>query len=162
MEAVEALIAVLEKEIELGEELLANLAAQAEAFFSWNVSALIRQLEKKETLLRRLSRTEEERREVLGRFSRDGQPLGLPLSRMTSGICPESRQACLDQVRKRALAIYRRLQTEETILLGLMGDMLEYFKEALRALVRPGVCLYGQKGDITTPSSGKGLIHGRV
>jgi len=162
MEAVEALIAVLEKEIKLGEELLANVAAQADAFFSWNVSALIGQLEKRETLLRRLSRTEEERREVLGRFSRDVQPPAFPLSRMVSGIFPESRQIRLDQVRKRALAIYRCLQTEESILLGLIGDLLEHFKEAMCSLINPGVRIYGQKGDILTCGSGKRLIHGKV
>ncbi len=160
MEAVEALIAVLEEEIETGKELLANLAAQAEAFFSWNVSALIEQLEKKEALLHRLSRLEEKRQEVVSCFC-CGERSGFSLSSMISGVCPESRQAKLDQVRKRALAIYQRLRTEEKIFLGLMGDMLEHFKEALRALVHPRVHLYGQKGDIMAYGSGR-LIHGKV
>ncbi|MBI4522644.1 MAG: flagellar export chaperone FlgN [Deltaproteobacteria bacterium] len=162
MEPAEELICTLEKELDLGEELRTNLAAQAQAFLCWDIWRLVQELENKELLLFKLRQVTAERGGVVERICGSGKSQHVSLSHVIAGLSSELRQARLRKVQKKLTATYRCLQTEEAVLLGLIGDLLGHFKQALRTFVEPAVHLYGSKGDLTVSGAELGLIHGKV
>lgn len=166
MPALTELIAVLEEEVQVGEELLLNLAAQKEAILAWDSSALLKHVGKKELLVRRLG-TMEQRREAAVRRLVDAH--GLPscektpaLKELLAQLAHTSQTATVDHLQHRAWQIYSRLRAEEKHLTSLMGTLLGQITAALQSFTPPSVSLYGEKGTLTASRPAPGLVQEKI
>jgi len=166
MSTLTELIAVLEEEVQVGEELLLNLAAQKEAILAWDSSALLRHIEEKELLVRRLGTMEQGREETVCRLL---HAHGLPSYEKTSALkallaqLPHTLQtATLDHLQQRAWQIYSRLRAEEKYLTSLMGTLLGHITEALHSFTPSSFSLYGEKGTLTSSRPAPGLVQEKI
>ena len=167
MTTFSALAAVLEGEVELGETLLHNLAAQKEAILEWDSSALLAQVEKKEHLLRLLAEMETQRQEIVhslllthGVEMGDEPPsLKVLLARLPS--VPQA--ATLAHLQQRTWQIYTRLRAGEKHLASLMGILLNHIGEALGLLTPPpATSVYGGNGSLTVIRPEPGLMREKI
>lgn len=161
------LIAVLEGEVELGETLLLNLAAQKEAILAWNSAALLAHLEKKEHLLRLLEEMEEQRQEIVRRMLHDSGLSAVadaPTLKTLLARLPSTPQtAALNHLHHRTWDIYSRLRAGEKHLTSLMGILLNHISEALDSLAPPPpVSVYGGNGALAAMRTAPGLMQEKV
>ncbi|MBI3304561.1 MAG: flagellar export chaperone FlgN [Deltaproteobacteria bacterium] len=166
MDILAELIAILEEEVQVGEDLLRNLAAQKEAILVWDSTALLKQVEEKERLVRQLGALEERRQEAACHLLR---AQGLPateqvpaLRELLAQLPPTPRTATLDHLQRRAWQVYSRLRTGEKKLTSLMGILLGHISEALGSLTPPQVSLYGEKGTLATSRPAPGLVQEKI
>lgn len=162
MQSVEAFVAAVTGEIQLGEQLLDNMSAQREAILAWNAAALLERLTEKELLLHKLQALTTRRRELLDHHS--CSPAGRPdslddlLGRLPTG--PE--KVALNDLRLRVRAIYARVRTEEHKLVGLLDHLLGHMGEVFASLARVPVHIYGRNGTSSLPRPQSELIQGKV
>jgi hypothetical protein len=161
------LIAVLKSEVELGETLLHNLAAQKEAILAWNSSALLLHVEQKEHLVGLLTKMETQRQEIVrklllsyGISTGDDPPsLKMLLARLPS--MPQT--AALAHLQQRTWQIYSQLRANEKYLAGLMGVLLNHIDEALGSLIPPPqMFVYGEKGSLAVVRPEPGIVREKV
>lgn len=161
------LSAVLENEVELGETLLQNLAAQKEAILAWDSSALLSHVEKKEHLVRLLAKMETQRQEIVrklllshGISTGDDPPsLKILLTRLPS--TPQT--ATLEHLQQRTWRIYSRLRAGEKHLAGLMGMLLNHIGEALGSLrPPPRMSVYGGNGALAVVRPDPGIVREKI
>jgi FlgN protein len=155
------LVAVLEEEIAVGEELCRSLAMQREALIAWDMEALIAGIETREPWLRSLGELERRRLKILeqGGSTRES----VTLSHLI-GVCPDGSQASqrLHSVRSRAREIFSRLQADERSLNSLMENLLSHLHASLSPLARPGVALYGDTGASSAQRASAALIRNKA
>lgn len=161
------LVAVLENEVELGETLLQNLAAQKEAILAWDSSALLSHVEKKEYLVRLLAEMEMQRQEVVRKLllsqgisaGDDFPSLKALLARLPS--TPQT--AALEHLQQRTWQIYSRLRAGEKHLASLMGMLLNHIGEALGSLIPPPrMSVYGEKGTLAVVRPESGIVQEKI
>lgn len=161
------LIAILEDEVQLGETLLHNLAAQKEAILAWNSSKLLIYVEEKEHLVRKLAEMEDKRRTSVrqllhanGALIADEEP---SLKTLLTQLPPTPQTAMLSHLQQRAWEIYSRLRAGEKHLANLMGSLLNHISEALGSLTPPTrITLYGGKGVLTALRPEPGFVQGKA
>lgn len=147
------LTAILEDEVQLGETLLHNLAAQKEAILAWNARKLAEMEEKRQNSVRQLLRAH-------GALTADSTP---SLKTFLAQLPPTSQTATLDHLQQRAWKIYSRLRAGEKHLTSLMGIFLNHMSEALGSLTPPArMTLYGEKGALTVLRSEPGFVQEKV
>jgi hypothetical protein len=166
MDVLTELTTVLEEQVGVGEALLLNLAAQQEAILAWDSTALLRQVEEKEQLVRQLTSLEEKRQAVVRRLlCARGLPVSgnIPaLKELLAQLPPTPQVGMLDHLQRRAWQIYSRLRAGEKKLTSLMGILLGHISEALGSLTPPQVPLYGEKGSLTTSRPAPGLVQEKI
>jgi hypothetical protein len=158
---LQALAALLEEEIAVGEELRDNLARQRQALVAWDMEALIAAIEAREVSLRSLGDLEGRRLEMLEqrRVADTGTNLAQLISQSPEGSPWRQR---LQAVRMRALDTFSRLQADEYSVNGLMENLLAHLREALTPLACPVVPLYGDKGAAAPQRPSSALIHSKA
>jgi hypothetical protein len=161
------LIAILEDEVQLGETLLCNLAAQKEAILAWNSSTLLIHVEEKEHLVRKLAETEEKRqtavRQLLRAHGLQDSNDTPSLKTLLAQLPPTSQTATLDHLQQRAWKIYSRLRAGEKHLTSLMGILLNHISEALGSLTPPArMTLYGGNGTLAALRPDPGFVQEKV
>jgi hypothetical protein len=139
------LVAILEEEIAVGEELRHNLACQRQALVDWNMEALIAGIEIREVRLRSLGDLERRRLKILTQDGSADSPIKLKqlISQSSEGLPARVR---LQSLRTRALETFSRLQADERSVNGLMEDLITHLRDALTPLTRSSVSLYGERG----------------
>jgi len=167
MATLTELIAVLEGEVQLGETLLLNLAAQQEAILEWDSVALLLQVEKKEHFVRLLAEMEEQRQEVVRRLlDAHGVDAGddAPALKTLLARLPRTPQtAALDHLQQRTWQIYSRLRAGEKHLTSLMGILLNHIGEALGSLTPPShMSIYGGNGALAALRPEPGIMQEKV
>jgi hypothetical protein len=166
MQVLSALVAVVEQEVQIGESLLLNLAAQKAAILAWDSTALLQRVEEKEQLIRQLETLEAERQEVVRHLFPPQDPSApekvLSLKELCAQLPPTPQAATLDLLHDRAQQIYGRLRAEEKNLNGLMGILLGHISEALHSFMLPPAALYGEKGTLTACRPEPGLVHEKI
>lgn len=167
MATLTELIAVLEGEVQLGETLLLNLAAQKEAILAWDSAALLSQVEKKEHFVRLLAEMEEQRQEIVRRLlDAHGVEEGddAPALKMLLAQLPRTPQtAALDHLQQRTWQIYSRLRAGEKHLTSLMGILLNHIGEALGSLTPPSpMSIYGGNGALAVLRPEPGIMQEKV
>ena len=162
MNELNDLISVVEDEVQVGEQLCHNLAAQKEAILSWDSSALLERVEEKEALIRKLGGMEQRRQGIAAQLLHsditENPSLRALLARLPSG--PGTVQ--LGSLQSHAWVLYNRIRLEEKRLVTLMDYILVNIREALSPLSQPIVHLYGKKGALTQPRPESGLIKGKI
>jgi flagellar biosynthesis/type III secretory pathway chaperone len=161
------LIAILEDEVQLGETLLHNLAAQKEAILAWNSSKLLIHVEEKEHLVRKLAEMEEKRQTAVRQLLRahgvqdaDETP---SLKILLTQFPPTPHTAALEHLQQRAWKIYSQLRAEEKQLTSLMSILLNHISEALGSLTPPArMTLYGEKGIVAAARPDPGFVQEKV
>jgi FlgN protein len=155
------LVAVLEEEIAVGEELCRGLATQRQALVAWDMEALIAGIEAREPWLRSLGELERRRLKILEQGSRAHK--SVTLSHLI-GECPDGskERQRLHSVRARAREIFSRLQADERGLNGLMENLLSHLHESLNPLARPVVALYGDTGAAAAQRPSWALIRNKA
>jgi hypothetical protein len=160
------LIAVLQGEVRVGEELLLNLAAQKEAILAWDSSALLQRVDEKEQLVRQLEAMEEKRQEVVSHLLHtQGRPLpdkSPSLKDLLAQLPLTPQTPILDSLRRQAWQIYSSLRVREKNLAGLTGTLLGHITEALRSVTPLPVSLYGEKGALSSSRPAPGLVQGKI
>ena len=136
---------VLEEEISVGEELERNLAAQKKALIGWDMAGLLEQIATREPWLRALGALEIKRKEILQgtELSHNAATLRQLLAPLPADA-PEAQR--LSHLRERGGEIFRRLDSDEHTLHGLMENLLGHIQEALRPLLRSAAPLYCETG----------------
>lgn len=169
------LTAMLEEAVQVGKELLQNVAGQRVAMIAWDSDASLAWVEKKETLLQRLRLIDDKRRQLLpdlllaqgsqGQHGRQGHiddiatvSLRIILSRLPD----EPQVERLRTLQTQTQTVFRQLRQEEQQLDRSMQLLLAPLREALGKLVAVPDSLYGEKGTLTTPPAQPGLIQGKV
>jgi hypothetical protein len=161
------LIAVLEGEVELGETLLLNLAAQKEAILAWDSATLFSHVEKKEHLVRLLAEMEEQRLEIVHQLLREhslSETADIPVLKVLLAQSPPTPQtAALGYLQQRTWQIYSRLRAGEKHLTSLMGILLNHIGEALDSLTPPSqMSIYGGNGALATVRPEPGIVQEKV
>lgn len=161
------LIAILEDEVQVGELLLHNLAAQKKAILAWNSSTLLIHLEEKEHLVRKLAEMEEKRqtsvRQLLRAYGAPDAEGAPALKTLLAQLPPTPQAATLEHLQQRAWKIYSRLRAGEKQLTSLMGTLLNHIGEALGSLTPPArMTLYGEKGVLTALRPAPGFLQEKV
>lgn len=162
------LITVLENEVELGETLLLNLAAQKEAILAWDSATLLSHVEKKERLVRLLADLEGQRLETVCqlfheyKLSMDGAD-SLTLKGLLAQSPPTPQTAALAYLQQRTWKIYSQLRTGEKHLTSLMGILLNHIGEALHSLTPPPqISIYGGNGALAAVRPRPGIVQEKV
>lgn len=141
------LIAVLEAEVGLGESLQRNLDAQREAILAWNMEALLRQVEARETHLRTLAELEHGRMELLKAL-----PVGMAASDLSHLVAQlvshPKEQKQLRLLQKRSRQIFTRLLAEERTLQALKENLVAHIHEAMGQVLQKGASVYGGSGQV--------------
>ncbi len=161
------LITILEDEVQLGELLLHNLAAQKESILAWNSSTLLIHIEEKEHLVRKLAEMEEKRQTSVRRLLRAHGALDADdtpaLKTLLAQLPPTPHTAALEHLQQRTWKIYNRLRAGEKQLTSLMGILLNHISEALGSLTPPPrMTLYGEKGVLTAGRPAPGFLQEKV
>ncbi|MCS6924390.1 MAG: flagellar protein FlgN [Candidatus Binatia bacterium] len=160
--ALRDLVAVMEEEVQVGEELLHNLEAQRVAILSWDASTLLLRVEEREAMLRRLSALEERRQRIVLDLPclspNHGPSLRTLLARLPEG--PET--VSLRRLQRQILELYGRLRAAEQRVVALMDNLLGHLREALTCFCYSPVYLYGKKGAMTYGRPASGLIQGKA
>jgi flagellar biosynthesis/type III secretory pathway chaperone len=155
------LVAVLEEEIVVGEQLCRGLATQRQALVAWDMEALLTGIEAREPLLRTLGELERRRLKILEHRSRAQQ--SVTLSHLIGECCDVAKERQrLHSVRARARKTFSRLQADERSLNGLMENLLVHLHEALSPLARPTVALYGDTGAAAAQRPSSALIRNKA
>lgn len=156
------LVTVMEEEVQVGEELLHNLAAQRAAILSWDASTLLLRVEEREAILRRLSALEERRQRIVLDLPclspSQGPSLRALLARLPEG--PET--ITLRRLQQQILDLYSRLRAAEKRVVALMDTLLGHLREALACFCYSPLHLYGKKGATTYGRPASGLIQGKA
>ena len=157
------LVAVLESEVELGETLLHNLAAQKEAILAWDPSALLSHVEKKEHLVSLLTEMETHRQEIVRKLllshgmvtGNDPPSLKVLLAQLP--LTPQT--AALERLQQSTWQIYSRLRVGEKYLAGLMGIILNHIGKALSSFMPPPrMSVYGENGALAVVRPEPGIV----
>jgi hypothetical protein len=166
------LTAMLEETVQVGKELLQNVAGQRTAMIAWDSDASLAWVEKKETLLQRLGLIDDKRLQLLphllpaqGQQGQQGQMADVATAslRIILSRLPDDPQVeRLRRLQTQTQAVFRQLRQEEKQLDRSMQLLLEPLREALGKLVAVPDSLYGEKGTLTTPPAQPGLIQGKV
>ncbi|MGE0680712.1 MAG: flagellar export chaperone FlgN [Candidatus Binatia bacterium] len=161
------LIAVLEGEVELGETLLLNLAAQKEAILAWDSATLLLHVEKKEQLVRLLTGLEEQRLQIARQLLHEhGLPeaADIPALKVLLAQSPPTPQtAALGYLQQRTWRIYSQLRAGEKHLTSLMGILLNHIGEALDSLAPPPpLSVYGGNGALALVRPEPGIVRGKA
>jgi flagellar biosynthesis/type III secretory pathway chaperone len=154
------LIAVIEEEILVGEELRRNLEEQKKALLAWDVAALLHQVDAREPWLRSLGELEQRRQQVMKGITPYLSPMTLRelIVKFPSGTPERDR---LSSLQEGARKVFTRLQADERHVHGLIENLLAHIQEALSPLIQSDVSLYGETG-VAMPRSRPGLIHGKA
>lgn len=161
------LIAVLEGEVELGEALLLNLAAQKEAILAWDSATLLTHVERKEQLVRLLVRLEGQRLELARQLLQE-QGLSAATDRPALKVLlaqspPTPQTATLGYLQQRTWQIYSRLRAGEKHLTSLMGVLLNHIGEALGSLrPPPQTSVYSGNGALTAVRPESSIVQEKV
>jgi hypothetical protein len=156
------LVAIIEEEILVGEELRRNLEEQKKAVLAWDVIALMQQVDGREGWLRSLGYLEKRRQQVMERML--GNPLNSPMTlreliaKLPSG---EPERECLSRLQKKTREVFTRLQADERHVHGLIENLLAHVQEALSPLMQSDIRLYGETG-VAMSRSRPGLIRGKA
>jgi hypothetical protein len=156
-----ALAAVLEKEVAVGEELLQNLARQRRALVEWDMEALIAGIDAREICLRSLGELEDRRLQMLTRAGIADTSVTLrDLISQMAVTAPERER--FQSVRARAREVYSHLQAEERSVAGLMQDLAAHLRSALTAVARPAAPLYAGTGAAAPQPPASAFLRNRV
>jgi len=150
---------ILEAQIEVGEELRGNLAAQRRAIVDWDANALIEQIQRREPWLRRLEELEERRRGLFKNSFKEAARLGEILE---SGAMNASDKLRLGALRQRSRQLFSALQAEERALHQLMAHLSAHIEAAFRSVAAPSAPTYGDTGAVERPSAPSALLHSKV
>ncbi len=162
MDPLKELVTVMEEEVQVGEELIHNLAAQKEAVLYWDSSKLLERIEEKEVLIRRPDAMEKRRQVIVTRLPGSGNGNNLSLNQLLSQLPPGQLTTRLGSLQIEARHIYGRLRLEEKGLVNLMENILAHIREALDPLSRPAVHLYEKKGTMAQSRPESGLVRGKI
>ena len=154
------LVAVIEEEILVGEELRRNLEEQKKAVLVWDLVALLQQLEEREPWLRSLGDLEKRRQQAMKEMIPDINRMTLKeLIAKFPSEAPERER--LSRLREGARKIFTRLQADERYLQALIENLLAHIQEAWNPFLQSDVSIYGETG-LAMPRSGPGLIQGKA
>ena len=172
------LTAMLEEAVQVGKELLQNVAGQRAAMIAWDSDASLAWVEKKETLIQRLRLIDDKRLQLLpdllpaqgaeGQQGQQGQQermediATVSLRIILSRLPDEPQVERLRTLQTQTQTVFRQLRQEEQQLDRSMQLLLAPLREALGKLVAVPNSLYGEKGTLTTPPAQPGLIQGKV
>ena len=140
------LIAILENEIALGEELTVNLDAQKQAILHWNSGELLVHLDARERGLRSLAELEVRRLAALKalKFPPDES---VTLRRVIAGLSEnDPERVTISGLRQRMRDVFTRLTAEEGSLHKLMEALLGHVQDALLAIPETAGTLYNESG----------------
>ncbi len=151
MDELNDLISVVEDQVQVGEQLCHNLAAQKEAILSWNSSALLERVEEKEALIRDLGGIEHRRQGIIAQLPHSDLEGNPSLRELLTRLPAEPRTVLLGSLLSHARVLYNRLRLEEKRLVNLMECILEHIREALGPLSHPILNLYGKSGILAPP-----------
>ena len=157
--ALAELIAVLEAEARIGEELLQNLRARKEAILAWDSSALLARVDEKETLLGRIAGLENQRDGIVARLAARPRE---PLRALLAGLPPGPRASALEDLHRRVRTIYSRLRAQERTLAATLEDMLGHLRGALGRGGTNTALLYGASGTVNSAPPRSGILEGKV
>lgn len=162
MYTLKDLIAVMEEEVQAGEELLRNLAAQQAAIRSWDASTLLLRVEEREAILRRLSALEERRQRIVLDLPCTSPSRGPSLRTLLARLPEGPETAALRRLQQQILGLYGRLRAAEQRVVALMDTLLGHLREALACFRYSPVHLYGKTGATTYGRPASGLIQGKA
>ena len=164
--------AMMEEAVQVGKEILENVAGQRAAMIAWDSDASLAWVEKKETLIQRLCLIDEKRRQLFphllpaqGSEGQQGhmEAVATPSLRTILSRLPDDPQVeHLRTLQTQAQAVFRQVRQEEQQLDRSMQLLLEPLREALGKLVAIPDSLYGENGTLTAPPAQPGLIQGKV
>jgi flagellar biosynthesis/type III secretory pathway chaperone len=159
--ALDRLAAILEQELTIAEELENNLAAQKQAIVDWNVEALLGQIAARESWLRLLGELEQKRSEFL---NQSGMHRALTTLRQLLADLPPNGPEFkrMSDLQERTRAVFSRLQADQQNLHGVMSHISAHVQEALGALTRPALSLYGESGVVGIAPAASTLLQSRV
>lgn len=157
--ALAELAQILEAQIEVGEELQRNLAAQRRAIVDWDANALIEQIQRREPWLRRLDELEERRRGLFKSSFKEAASLG---ELIESGFVDASDRLRLGVLRQRSRRLFTSLQAEERALHQLMAHLRAHIEAAFHSVAAPSTPTYGDTGAVARPSAPSALLHSKV
>jgi len=155
------LVAILENEIKVGEELHRNLEAQRKAIVAWDIANLLNQITARETWLRSLTRLEETRREILKELNATHAPVTL---RQIIDMLPDggSEKILFAQLRERTRQIFVSLQAEERSLLDFMRNLWSHTQEALGSPTQSLGSIYSKSGVALPTGTRSTLLRGKA
>lgn len=169
------LTAVVEEAVQVGKEILENVAGQRAAMIAWDSDAFLAWVEKKEILIQRLRLIDAKRLQLLphllpaqGSERQQGQQgqmedVATPSLRTILSRLPDEPQVeRLHTLQTQAHTVFRQVRQEEQQLDRSMQLLLEPLREALGKLVAIPDSLYGENGTLTAPPAQPGLIQGKV
>jgi len=140
------LVTTIETELQIGEQLLHNLAVQKTAILQWNAAKLLEGLSEKELLLHKLQAAATQQSEFLSHSECASQERPSHLLELLAQLPTGPERSALLQLQLRVCDIYTSLQTEEHKLVSLLENMLGHTQEMLHALEPPSVSVYGRCG----------------
>ncbi len=140
------LVSTIETELQIGEQLLHNLAAQKAAILSWNAAKLLEQLSEKELLLHQLRTAATRQDDYLSHSECSSPEKALRLHEFLAQLPTSPEREALLQLQLRVCDIYTNLHSEEHKLIGLLENMLGHVNEMLQALEPPSLSMYGRSG----------------
>lgn len=143
------LMALLEEEFAVGEQLRGNLEAQKQAIVSWNVERLLHEIESREVLLCSLGAIERKRVACIERMTVGHNHR--TLSELLAQLPREGSAAgSLETLQTRTRKLFFGLRLAERNLYELTVNLKALLQEALSGLKPVAVPLYGESG-IATP-----------
>jgi flagellar biosynthesis/type III secretory pathway chaperone len=155
------LMALLEEEFAVGEQLRSNLEAQKQAIVSWDVERLLHEIEGRDALLRSLDAIERKRVARLERMAVGHKHSSL---RELLAQLPREGSAAvrLQNLQTRTRKLFFGLRLAERNLYELTVNLKALLEEALSGLKPVAVPLYGESGIASPRPPAASLIRSKV
>ncbi len=151
MRSLTDLVTTIETELQIGEQLLHNLAGQKSAILNWNATKLLEGLSEKELLLHKLQTATSRQNELLAQRTEVVQEDSPRLVEFLAQLPTGPEKSAVLQLQLKVCSLYTTLQTEEHKLVGLLENMLGHTQEMLHAFEPSSVAVYGRSGATSVP-----------
>jgi hypothetical protein len=162
MNSVLDLVATIEDEVQVGEQLLDNLSAQRKAILAWNASTLLERLTEKELLLYKLEALATRQQALMGFPGYPSAEQQGSLSVLIEQLPAGPERTVLSDLQSRVWEIYKRLRAEEQKLVSLLENLLGHMQAVLASLAQAPVHVYGRNGTPAALRPESELIQGKV
>lgn len=162
MHSIPDLVTTIAEEIQVGEQLLHNMAAQRAAILAWNAATLLEQLTEKELLLYKLQALATRQHELLDHHVCASTDQPDTLKALLTQLSSAPEKAVLSDLQHRMRAIYARVQTEEHKLVSLLEHLLGHMEEVFASLAHAPVHVYGRNGTSSLSRPQSELIQGKA
>lgn len=155
------LIALIEEQFAIGEQLRRNCEKQKKAVLAWDVEGLLREIDTREPWLPTLGELERKRASIVEGMS-TGQRHRFLSELITQAPHDEPNSERLRSLQERAHRRFSRLSVNERDLYGLKENLMAHIQEALSPPKRFAVPIYGETGVTAPPAAASGLIHSKA